>query len=637
MPIYTQSRSRVIKFIFIAVFAIILLQLFNLQIISGKYQRLADENAIYKKKIYPTRGIIFDRKDRAILNNTIMYDLIVTPYQIKKLDTTYLCQLLHIDTIIFRKRILDAIIKNTKFRPSVFEPLLTQELYARLDENLYRLPGFDLLERPVRNYPYNAAAHILGYLGEVDSNIIKRSNYFYETGDWAGRSGLEAYYESILMGQRGIQHLIRDNKNRIQGSYADGEFDIPAITGRNLHTYLDIDLQVLLEKLLQNKIGSAVAIDPKTGGILAMASAPSYDPNLLTGHTSRHYYNYLQIDTAKPMYNRAIQGVYPPGSTFKPLGALVALDEGLITPNFGYNCLGRYNPCGRPACTHSWAGHAANLKLAIANSCNSYFAHLFRLAIDNKQYRNIELGLMQWKYYMNEFGLGHRLGVDLTGEYNGYIPDTNRYNNPRLFGKNGWNSCTINSLGIGQGDMQVTPLQLANAICIIANKGFYFIPHFVSKIEDETPEDTILNKFRKSISTVHISDSAFEAVMDGMEQVVISGTATAAKVDSVRICAKTGTVENYTITYGRRVKQPNHSVFVCFAPRENPKIAIAVVVENAGFGATWAGPIASLMIEKYLKGNISKKRLPEVDRIANANLLLPMIKQWYQQHHYKKK
>ncbi len=636
MPIYTQSRSKIIKFIFIAIIAIIAAQLFNLQVLSGKYQRLADENAIYKKKIYPNRGIVFDRKGKAVLNNSIMYDLMVTPYQIKHLDTAYLCQLLHIDTIIFRKRILDAIVKNTKYRPSVFEPLLTPELYAQLDENLYRLPGFDLLERPIRIYPYKAAAHILGYIGEVDSNIIKRSNYFYEIGDWAGRSGLEAYYESVLMGQRGIQHLIRDNKNRIQGSYADGEFDVPALAGRNLQTYLDIDLQMLLEKLLQNKIGSAVAIEPKTGGILAIASSPSYDPNLLTGSNSRHYYGYLQTDTARPMYNRAIQGVYPPGSTFKPLGALVALDEGLITPNFGYNCYGRYTPCGRPACTHSGGGHAANLKLAIANSCNSYFTHIFRLVVDNVKYKGITQGLMEWKHYMNAFGLGHRLGIDLTGEYGGYIPDTNRYNSPRFFGRNQWNSCSINSLGIGQGDIQVTPLQLANTACMIANKGFYFIPHIVKSIEGETLEDTILTKFRRPIRTVHISDSAFEAVMEGMEQVVLNGTAKVAKVDSIRICAKTGTVENYAIIYGRPVKQANHSVFVCFAPRENPQIAIAVVIENAGYGATWAAPIASLMIEKYLKGNISNKKTSEIDRIANANLVSPLIKQWYVQHNHKK-
>ena len=636
MPIYTQSRSRVIKFIFITIFVIITAQLFNLQIVSNKYQRLADDNAIYKKKIYPNRGIIFDKNGRAILDNAIMYDLMVTPAQVKNIDTAYICQLLHIDTVAFRKRMLEAIIKNTKYRPSIFEPLLSSELYARLDENLYRLPGFDLLERPIRIYPYKNAAHILGYIGEADSNIIKRSNYFYEIGDWVGRSGLEAYYESILMGQRGIQHLIRDNKNRIQGYYANGEFDVPAIAGRNLHTYLDIDLQNLLEKLLQNKIGSAVAIDPKTGGILAMASSPTYDPNVLAGPNARRYYAHLQMDTAKSMYNRATQGVYPPGSTFKPLGALVALDEGLITPSFGYNCLGRYTPCGRPACTHSGGGHAGNLTLAIANSCNSYFAHVFRLAIDNHHYKNAEEGLMKWKQYMNAFGLGHRLGIDLTGEYGGYIPDTARYNNPKFFGKNGWNSCSINSLGIGQGDMQLTPLQLANAICIIANKGFYFIPHFVKSIEGETPEDTILHKFRKPVQTVHIADNDFEAVMEGMEEVVLNGTARNARVDSVRICAKTGTVENYAIVYGRRVKQANHSVFVCFAPRENPKIAIAVIVENAGYGATWAGPIASLMIEKYLKGNIPTKRLPELEYVAHANLVPAAIKQWYVQHNYKK-
>jgi penicillin-binding protein 2 len=484
MAVFNQSRNITIQFIFAIVFIILLLRLIFLQLLSDKYEKLATDQAILRKVVYPGRGIIFDRNGKPILQNVSMYDLMVTPSQVKGTDTFTLCRILGIDTVEFKKRIVTAIIKNTRSRPSVFEALLTPEKYARVNENLFRFqPAFFLQERPVRSYPYQSAAQLLGYVGEVDSAMLKKSNYFYLMGDYAGRSGLESYYEKILMGQRGIQYLLRDNLNRPKGSYERGRFDTPAIAGRHLRTYLDVDVQMLAEKLLKNKVGSVVAIEPSTGGIIAMASTPAYDPNLLTGPESRKNFSRLFVDPAKPMLNRAMQGVYPPGSTFKPLGALVALDEGLITPSYGYACFGRYVPCGKPACTHSNAGHAANLRLAIANSCNAYFAHVFRMAIDNSKFRSVEIGLHKWKQYMSDFGLGHRLGVDLPGEYAGFIPDTNRYNNPKVFGKNGWNSCTIASLGIGQGEIQASPLQMANAMCIIANRGWYYIPHLVKTID----------------------------------------------------------------------------------------------------------------------------------------------------------
>jgi penicillin-binding protein 2 len=353
-----------------------------------------------------------------------------------------------------------------------------------------------------------------------------------------------------------------------------------------------------------------------------MASTPGYDPNELTGPNARKNFNRLFLDPASPMLNRGMQGVYPPGSTFKPLGALVALDEGLINPQFGYNCFGRYGPCGKPACTHNNAGHAADLKLSIANSCNSYYAHLFRMAIDNQKMSNIENGLMYWKKYMTGFGLGHRLGIDLPGEYAGYIPDTARYN--KVFRKGGWNSCTIASLGIGQGEIQVTPLQMANSVCLIANRGWYYTPHFVKSIEKETASDTILHTYRKKIMPLHIHDSTYQAVIDGMEMVVTNGTERNAQIEGISVCAKTGTVENYY----KGKKQQNHSFFVAFAPKEKPRIAICVVVENAGYGATWAAPIASLVMEKFLKDSISgERRKAEVERIANVSLIPARIRQ----------
>jgi penicillin-binding protein 2 len=344
-----------------------------------------------------------------------------------------------------------------------------------------------------------------------------------------------------------------------------------------------------------------------------MTSGPTYDPNELTGSESRKNFSRLFLDPASPLLNRGMQGVYPPGSTFKPLGALVALDEGLITPEFGYSCFGRYGPCGRPACTHSNAGHAANLSLSIANSCNSYYAHVLRMALDNKKFGNIEGGLMKWKEYMSGFGLGHRLGVDLPGEYAGNIPDTAHYN--KIFRKGGWSSCTIASLGIGQGEIQATPMQMANAMCLIANRGWYYTPHFVKDIDGETAEDTLLNKYRKKISPLHIPNDYYQAVIDGMEMVVTNGTARNAAIDGFAVCAKTGTVENYF----RKKKQQDHSFFVAFAPKDNPRIAICVVVENGGFGSTWAAPIASLLMEKFLTDSIAgDKRKAEIERISKA-------------------
>jgi penicillin-binding protein 2 len=509
MPVYNQSRSRIIQIIFILVFLLIVVQLLNLQIFSKEYKLQAENNAIYRKVVYPDRGIIYDRHNKAILENTIMYDLLVTPSEIRGTDTAALCNILGIDTAGFKKRIITSIIKNSRYKPGIFEPLISDEIFARLNENMYKFPGFTITERPVRDYPYHAAAHVLGYLGEVDTNFLKRhAGEGYEPGDYAGMTGLERGYEKVLMGQRGVKRYIRDNKNRIQGSYNNGIFDTAAIAGRNLYTSMDIELQLLAEKLLQHKIGSAVAINPKTGGIIAMATTPSYDPTMLTGAQRRKNFGKLILDTARPLLNRAIKGQYPPGSTFKPIDALVALDEGLITPDYGYSCGGAYYACGRPVrCTESFGGHARNLRTAIAWSCNSYFSNVFRLIIDNPAYHNTQKGYLKWKEYMNDFGLGVDLNIDLPGEDDGNIPDTSGYN--RDFGGPRWNSCNIVTLGIGQDRMLVTPLQMANAMCIIANKGYYYTPHFVDSIESETSADSqFIGKYRvKHEALTHISDS----------------------------------------------------------------------------------------------------------------------------------
>jgi penicillin-binding protein 2 len=621
MSVFNQSRSTIIRLIFLGLFLIIIIQLFNLQVVSGKYRQLAMDNAVFRKVIYPNRGIIYDRKGKAILNNTIMYDLVVTPYAVRNIDTMSLCNLLQIDTAEFKKRMLEVRFKNGPYRPSIFEDLLPPDLHAKLDENIWKFNGFALVERPVRVYPSNAAAHIMGYVGEADSGIIKRSRGFYLLGDYVGRSGMEAYYEQVLMGQRGIQHLIKDNKNRLVGSYENGHYDTSAVAGRNLRTYIDIEVQQLAEKLMTNKVGGVIAIDPKTGGIIAMATGPNFNPNDLTGPHKQKNYAKLQLDVAAPLLNRAIKGLYPPGSTFKPLGALVALDQGVIDPSYGYPCSGRYYGCGhgKPACTHNNPGHAATLRLSIANSCNSYYSHIYRLTVDNRKFKNVKDGYQKWREYMNAFGLGQRVGIDLPSEDKGNIPDSSVYNKAY---RGSWNSCTNLTLGIGQDMMLATPLQLANAMCIVANKGYYYTPHFVQNIDGETQEDTILHQFRKKHAVLtRISDEAYEAVISGMQDVVERGTARAAMIPGINICAKTGTAENYRILDGKRIQLKDNSVFVCFAPRENPTIAIAVVVENAGFGSTWAGPIASLLTEKYLNDTLRAERVKEVERIASANLM----------------
>src|SRR6202012_5887866 len=455
MPVFNQSRSNIVRLIFSGMFLIIAAQLFHLQIVSKKYKQQAQENALFRKSVYPSRGIIYDRKGKAILNNTILYDLMVTPSQVKNIDTSYFCQLMGIDTADFRRRINEARVKNGPFRPTPFQDLLAPEMYARMEENIWKFPGFNLQERPVRVYPYSAAAHIMGYVGEVDSANIRRSNNFYQLGDYVGRSGLEQYYEKALMGQRGIEFWIKDNKNRLVDHYQEGTLDTPAIAGKNLHTYLDIDLQQLAERLLYGKTGAVVAIEPSTGGILAMASGPSFDPNLLTGPDKQANFARLVLDASGPFLNRAIKGQYQPGSTYKPVGALIGLDENVITPASGISCLGHYDACSPKVvkCLETWAGHAANLRLAIAHSCNSFFCNTFRLEVDNPAFRSHRLGLMKWKEYVNAFGLGHRLGVDLPSEDGGNIPDTASYDKDY---KHSWNSCSMVTMGIGQDKMLVT-------------------------------------------------------------------------------------------------------------------------------------------------------------------------------------
>ncbi|MCB0697935.1 MAG: penicillin-binding protein 2, partial [Chitinophagaceae bacterium] len=563
---------------------------------------------------------IYDRKGKVMLYNQVVYDLMVTAYEVPKdLDTMLLCNALGIDTTTYKKLFHRASVKNGPRRKAAMIEQLTPEQTAKLQENMYAFPGFELSERYIRTYPNPHAALVLGYIGEISKSKLKDEKYAsYRQGDYLGINGLEYTYEDVLRGQRGIHYLERDNFNRPTEPYLKGQLDTPAVAGRSIELYLDAELQAYGEELMAHKLGSVVAIDPKTGGILAMVSAPSYDPNLLRGAERSRNFAKLERDATHPLYNRAIKGEYNPGSTMKPMTALIALDAGVITPSFGYPCMGGYYSCGRRiGCTHTGGGHAANLRLALAHSCNAYFVHILRLMVDAKKYGSVKKGVQRWHDYCYDFGFGRPTGVDLPYEGGGTLPDSAFYN--RMYRGN-WNSCNMLFVGMGQGEIALTPIQMTNALSIIANKGYYYTPHLVKSIGGNE-HDTMLAKYHVKHTVTNIPDTVFRIVALGMQDVVEHGTGKVAQLPGVNVCAKTGTVENKANVGGTVVKMKDHSVFVAFAPREDPKIAIAVVVENAGFGASWAGPVASLMMEKYLNDTIATNRKHLETKMYGANLI----------------
>ena len=629
MSVFNQSRSRIIRLIFLLAFVVIIAQLFYLQVVSGKFSRMADDNAILRKTIYPPRGLVLSRNKQTILNNTLTFDLMVTPSLAKGIDTAFFCRLMEIDTAEYRKRIVNAIVKNKSFRPSVFEASLPPQKYARIQENIWRFQnGFYIQERPIRSYPFDAGANIVGYIGEVDSNYLKKhTEEGYQSGDYAGMTGLEASYEKVLMGERGMQVLIKDNFNRIQGSYEDGAMDKQAVAGNNLYTSLDVELQKLGEKLMTNKVGSIVAIDPKTGGIIAMISSPTYNPNYLTGTERRQHFSTLYTDPRLPLLNRAVNASYAPGSTFKTLQALIGLGEGVINTRTTFSCSGAFYGCGSSKPMGCLDPGTFYLKTGITHSCNTYFANVMMRVINNPKYPNVDSSLRVWDNYMSAFGMGHRLGVDVPTEIKGNIPTPEYFNNPKRFGPGKWGFCSFRSVSIGQGEVTATPLQVANEMAFIANKGWYYIPHIVDSI-DGGDKFGLLDKYKQKVIPINLDDSIYEAVHDGMQGVMESGTGRGSKVPGIVVCGKTGTVENYANIKGQLVKQPNHSFFCAFAPRENPKIAIMCVVENSGrFGGSYAGPIVSLMIEKYINDTIDAKRKPLEERMTSINLIPPLMKQ----------
>ncbi|MES2005156.1 MAG: penicillin-binding protein 2 [Bacteroidota bacterium] len=624
MPVFNQSRGRIVQIIFAVVFFVIVGQLVNLQLFSVKYKLAAENNAILRKIIYPDRGIIFDRKRRAILENAISYDLQVIPSETRGVDTFSLCRLLNIDTAEYRKRMRELIFKNGYVKPGIFEPLLTVETYARLNENIYKFPGFTLTERSVRTYPYSAAGHVLGYIREVDTSFLRRhKDEGYQMGDYAGMTGLERSYEKVLMGQRGVKNYIRDNKSRIQGAYENGIYDTAAVAGRNIHTSLDVELQKLGEKLMSNKVGSIVAIDPRTGGILCMVSAPTYDPNYLTGSQQKRHFADLLLDPRKPFNNRGLGTYYSPGSTFKTVVGIIGLTEGVIDLKTTVSCPGYFTGCGtgKPKCLDPGV---FDFKEAVAHSDNSYFSTVYKRLLEESKYPTTDSAIAGFNVYANSFGLGHKLGVDLPSEKNGLIPVASNYY--KEFGRKIF-PCNLISNAIGQGKINTTMVQLANVMTIIANKGWYYTPHLVDSIEGGE-DDQLLEAFKvKHHTDSRIPESVFNSVQDGMQAVVEYGTAVRSRIPDIIMCGKTGTVENYAVVNGYVRKQPDHSFFGAFAPRDNPRIAIAVICENSDQGARVAAPIASLLVEKYLKDSVrGTERKAMIEEYTNRVYLPPAMR-----------
>lgn len=597
-----QHRKYVIRGIFLFVGILFAVRLFMLQVISNEYKLSAENNVLRYITEYPARGLIYDRNNKLLVFNEAAYDLMVVPAQLQEFDTTEFCRLLNIDKLLVEERLHKARVYSYR-KPSVFLEQISREDYAFFEEKLYKYPGFYVQPRTLRKYPLSIASHLLGYVGEVSRREISSDNY-YAQSDYIGKSGLEKFYEQELRGKKGLRVVLVDVHNREKGSFSDGTYDTSAVAGKNLRISLDADLQEYGERLMQNKIGSIVALEPSTGEILVMVTAPSYDPNLLVGRIRSKNYLRLQEDSLKPLMNRAIMGTYPPGSTFKMVNALVAMQEGVLTPNTSYHCEGTES---RPIrCTHY---HESPLRLnsAIQNSCNPYFWNVFRSVITNIPFGHDTVGFRHWRNHLLSFGFGQHFNTDIPFELKGNLPTANLYDN--IYGKGRWRAMTIRSLAIGQGEILLTPLQLANMTAIIANKGYYYPPHILKAIDQNLdPYKYFVEKRHTSIDPEHF-DFIRNAMVDVFEGE--HGTARWYKVDSLLIGGKTGTVEN---PHGK-----DHSMFIAFAPIDNPKIALSVIVENSGYGSSWAAPIATLLIEKYLKGKVGRTRLEE--RMLNENLI----------------
>ncbi len=596
-----------IQTITILIAVIFVLRLVFLQILDSKYKSLSENNAVLESPVYPERGFIYDRNGKILVANQIAYDLMVIPENTNNFDTLELSKLINIPLGELKLNFSEAIKFSNKI-PSIILSEISKKEHAYIQEKLWKYEGFYLQKKSIRKYYHDIGANFLGYISEVNDSDISRDNY-YQIGELIGKQGVEKYYENILRGVKGKSFFQKDRFNRIIGSYQNGKYDVTPISSSNIKLTIDSNLQNYGESLFKNKRGGIVAIEPKTGEVLALITAPSYDPNILLGRKRSINYLKLANDTiSKPLFDRGLQAQYSPGSPFKVLNALIGLQEGVINKNDIYTCnKGHFYAKDAFMECHNRIGSKNNLVSAIYNSCNTYFAKTYKKLINSK--KTVSEGLNNWTSHLNSFGLGDYLGYDLSVGQKGFIPNSNYYN--KWYKKDGWQASTIISNAIGQGEILTTPIQMANFTAAIANRGFYITPHFL-----KSADKIGIKKFEKKITS--IDPTHFKPVIDGMEKVVENGTARIAKIKNIRICGKTGTVENFIRLNGEKTQLTDHSMFIAFAPKEDPKIALAVFVENGYWGSRWAAPIASLMIEKYLNNKIERKWLE--DRMLNGSL-----------------
>ncbi len=606
MALYRQ-RKNILLVSIIVVFTLIVVRLFYIQIISKYYRINAENNALKYETIYPARGLILDRNGATLVSNKITYDIMVTPVEVTPFDTLEFCSIFGIDTSFVNSKFREYRKYRTRvgFQTLPFIKQVSGEHYNIFIEKQYKFPGFSGTPRTIRTYPSNAGANLYGYISEVDADYIKK-NPEYRQGDYAGRTGMEMAYEEQLRGEKGYNIYLRDAHNRIKERYEEGEYDKTAVAGKDVTSTIDAVLQAYGEELMQNKVGSLVAIEPSTGEILTMVSSPGLEISKLA--EINKYYQEIVTDPYKPMYNRAVMSPQPPGSVFKLVNGLIGLQEGVITPSSTYSCYGAYTVGNLRVGCH---GHPSPLdfRRSIMMSCNTYYCYVFRAILDNPKYKNIRESFTIWKEYAESFGFGMKLQTDIPSEQAGTMPTAEWYD--RLHGKNRWRSLSIISLAIGQGEIGSTPLHLANLAAIIANRGWFYTPH----LQKDMPDNPIDSRFKELHYTM-VDTTWFKYVVDGMYLAVNGGpgaTGRLANVPGLDVCGKTGTAQN---PHGN-----DHSIFICFAPKENPRIAVAAYIENAGFGSSWAAPISSLLVEKYLNGEISPGRKWLETNMINGYLL----------------
>lgn len=588
-----ENRKFVVVSIVLAIVAVFIGRLYNLQIRNDNYKKYAESNAFLYKTVYPSRGVMYDRNGKLLVSNQPAYDVMVCMRNVKELDTLTFCQSLGITREFFDKRMAD--VKNRKLNPGyssytdqLFLSQLTAEEFAKFQEQLYKFQGFSIQRRSIRQYSYPVAGHLFGDLGEVSKKDISKDNYYVQ-GDFIGKQGIESFYEKQLRGEKGKEVLLRDAYGRMKGSYMNGTKDVSAIPGKNLTLSLDIELQALAERLLQHKIGSIVAIEPSTGEVLCMASSPTFDPQLLVGRKRGENHHILSKNKQKPLLNRAVMGTYPPGSTFKTSQALTYLQEGIVTSETRYPCTLGFRHKGLHVGCHDHSSPIA-LSYSLATSCNSYYCWALYRMIGAEKYGSPQEALTRWKDHMVAMGFGYRLGIDLPGEARGFIPNAAFYD--KWYGKR-WNGLTIVSISIGQGEITLTPLQIANLGATIANRGYYITPHVVKEIQDEALDSIYTTPKYTMVEREH-----YETVVQGMREAVLNGTCAGANLPGIEVCGKTGTAQN---------RGKDHSAFMGFAPMTDPKIAVAVYVENGGFGAVYGVPIGALIMEQYLTGTLSEE------------------------------